>query len=231
MALGDSRDERKRTILQYLVKEGPANKYRICKHFVPRSGSEPTYLTAIDEMEAYGLIKPSSVKEKAQGGRPSKHYDLTLAGLMALIASLDDNEKGHGLLNDIAKKYEQLMPSVFDVWPAILKAGVGDIAFRRLQEICMSELEARMVRTDSTDLEPHKVHESFFAIETYHDDKPDDRTRWFQGLMLDRTLRDRMAASIRHQIDYLEDCLKSFEKGKRNAEKILEAIARKDAEN
>jgi len=139
MALRNSRSERKRTILRYLVEEGPANKYRICKHFVPQSGSEPTYLTAIDEMEEEGLIKPSSVKEKAQGGRPSKHYDLSLRGLVALMGGVLGGAKTSShIVTQLAQKtrYHDLIPDLFDLWPSIVRTGIEQLAFERLEEAC-----------------------------------------------------------------------------------------------
>jgi hypothetical protein len=39
-----------------------------------------------------------------------------------------------------------------------------------------------------------------------------------------------MAAAIRHQIAYAEDCLKGFTTSIQNAEKLLKAISEKDAQ-
>jgi predicted ArsR family transcriptional regulator len=150
-----------------LAMDGPLNPYKTWAKLIKEElATQPTIRGDLEELLKLGLVKNVDTDRKARGGRPSKHYELSLRGLMAVIAKLDDNDRGHKFLDHLAKKYRGLMSSVFDLWPTILEAGVGDIAFRRLQEICIAELEAGMVSKDSSDLEPHKVHESFFAPET-----------------------------------------------------------------
>jgi hypothetical protein len=211
---------------------GPLNPYKTWTRLLKdETATQPTIRADLEELFKEGLVRNVDTDRKARGGRPSKHYELSLPGLMTVIGNLKDNKSGHRFLNDLAKKYRGLMPSVFDVWPAILEGAIGDVAFRRLQEICISELEAGLVSKDSCDLEPNKVHENFFAPETYLEETHDDHVRWFRGIMRDRTLRECMRASLHHQIDYYEYCQKMFMTGIRNAEKIMKAISEKDAQN
>lgn len=120
---------RKLQILRYLGEHGPANKYRIRKE--SGTGSQPTVLAAVDELESIGEIKSQRTITHARGGRVSKIYDLTLWGLADLTSwsthpTNPTGEDDRDLLDHLAKKYRELMPDLFDqLWPALREVGAN----------------------------------------------------------------------------------------------------------
>ena len=229
MASANGRSKRWARILYTLAMDGPLNPYKTWAKLVKEElATQPTIRGDLEELLKMGRVKNVDTDRKARGGRPSIRYDLTLPGLATVIANLEDNESGHRLLDYLAKKYRAMMPLVFDVWPAILEGGVGDVAFRRLQEICISVLEAGLVSKDSLDLPNYKVLENFFAPDTYLEETRDDRRRWFQGIRRDKTLRERMRTALHDRIRYLEDCQKGWASAIQKANQILEVLSEKD---
>jgi hypothetical protein len=223
-------DNRRVGILFTLATSGPLNAYKVWE-LAKQEATQPTIRGDLEELRREGSLKPVRSDLKARGGRPSIYYELTLRGLAIVIANMKDSKEGHRFLDHLAKKYRAMIPSVFDVWPTIFEAGVGDVAFRRLQEICISVLEAGQVSKDSLDLPNYKVLENFFAPDTYLEETHDDRRRWFGAMIGDSTLRERMAAAVRDRIKYFEGNLKATASAVQNAEKILKVISEKDQSN
>lgn len=213
---------RRVNILRLLAEKGPLNTYRICEHFVQgKAGSEPTILYAVRDLREMHCIRAARIDNKSRGVKPSEHYDLTLAGLLVLIKSLLDNEGGHRFLEHLATKYRNLMPSVFDVWAAIRDAGIADLAFRRLQHLCDAAL-LDLGSAEPTDWPTDLIRED---IDTFFD--PGEK-RWLEGVMTNKTLRERVKESLRNAIAWREWEIEGAIEENEEAERILDALSKKD---
>jgi DNA-binding PadR family transcriptional regulator len=70
----------------------PLNKYGIYQQLEhERLASEPIIIYAVDALENKGLIRVVKTENNARGSKPSRYYDLTLEGLVAVIAELGSN--------------------------------------------------------------------------------------------------------------------------------------------
>jgi DNA-binding PadR family transcriptional regulator len=136
-SLKETRKVRSRhlAVLKVLADEGPLNKYGICKELVPSEASEPTILYRIDNMEQQGLVRVVKTIKKVRGSKPSKYYDVSLAGLLLLVRpeGRERDKNKIELARRLAAKYADLMPHILDLWPAFREAGVEDEALDRLQ--------------------------------------------------------------------------------------------------
>jgi hypothetical protein len=124
------------------------NKYEIFKALEPTGlGTAPTFLAAVDELEEAGLIRASLIETQARGGRPSKHYDLTVKGLDELLGGIDylgwkgaGFRKGAGF-STLARRYSSLLPEIFGLWERYRQQNVPDIVERSIISVCTSDPE------------------------------------------------------------------------------------------
>jgi hypothetical protein len=83
--------------LRALAVHGPLHKYGIYKQLKGASlASEPTIIYMVDDLERQGLIRIVYTKHKVQGSKPSRYYDLALAGLVTVIGRLGSMPKDSG---------------------------------------------------------------------------------------------------------------------------------------
>jgi DNA-binding PadR family transcriptional regulator len=126
-------------ILKFLASHGPANRYSIRES--GETVAQPTILAAIKQLEKEGLIKGSKQKS-SRTGKTSKHFDLTLNGLLYLVSHIWDSglpiESRDIFLRNLAKKYRDLIPGIFDLWPAFGNMAAEGMAFTRLFFFCKS---------------------------------------------------------------------------------------------
>lgn len=122
-------------ILMLLTQKGPLNKYHICKELMPAHGTEPTILQAVSDLERQKLIDVIHVDEDARGSKPSKHYDLSLQGLLAFMEGVLRGPNASSRMRHLAEKYHNLLPGLFDLWPSIVQTGIEELACRKLEAV------------------------------------------------------------------------------------------------
>jgi DNA-binding PadR family transcriptional regulator len=125
-------------ILKFLALNGPANRYAIRKS--KETAAQPTILAAIKNLDKQGLIQ-GSTERSTRSGKISKHYDLTLIGLVYLVSHIEGftNKKDRNeFFKCLAVKYRALIPGVFELWSASQEVGKGDEAVQRLFLLCRS---------------------------------------------------------------------------------------------
>jgi DNA-binding PadR family transcriptional regulator len=128
-------------ILLLLAKEGPLNKYHIWKGLARLGlGTEPTILTSIKRIEYARCIEVKRTEKNPRGPKPSRYFDLTMLGLAELVTSLGilklKPSDMNSLHRQLAEKYRDLIPDMFPLWPEIVKAGIEDLAQKRLLLFC-----------------------------------------------------------------------------------------------
>jgi DNA-binding PadR family transcriptional regulator len=211
-------------ILEYLARQGPANAYAI--RTKSDAGTQPTILTAVRELEKEGLILMVERNRKARGGKPSRYYELSKWGLVTLIARYD--QKPPLNFQHLAQKYLELYPQVLSLWPAIIRAGIEDLAKKKLQS-SFRKLHDHLSYVWS--LDPNEItedmHEAFiehedyldYLLESYTDDFLDpwlrageDKNmtayyRWIRGIKQEATLREVTVDSIQRKVEH---CLSHY---------------------
>jgi len=128
-------------ILVLLANKGPLNKFHICRELKTHA-SEPTILYAVRDLEANGRVEAVKTDRNARGPTgQSKYYDLTAKGLRTLINPILPTKGKHlksklalqeSSFRNLAKKYRDFMPEIFNYWPTFLKIGAENIAIMRL---------------------------------------------------------------------------------------------------
>jgi len=211
--------ERDMAILSLIAKgERPLNKYRIWLQFQSKElGTEPTILTAIDELEESGLITAAQTNEKARGGKPSKQYDLTLLGLRLLLGGIQSLETSKPELSRSAvpyllKKYRAFVPEIFSLWDQYKIRNIEDLAETCLfdaadkwydaseyvghkQDLKRWQKEAREGSRAEPDLHYRFIESFFFSADILENE---ERSRWLKAMKADADLR-------KPYISYLEN--------------------------
>jgi len=212
-------------ILHLLATRRPLNKYKICQELEDKElGTEPTLLAAIDKLAKTRCILIVRTERNPRGPSPSNYYDLSILGLGELVRLLPqlklDRAAVNGLFRDLAKKYHDYIPDVFEIWPAFGEAGIEDLAQRRLRVFSNQLYRDAWMSKRPRDV----VHLSgFFFLEPsylqlFQDDE--SQTRWMEGVCNNRTLATAFKRSFcKRLIDQLTDFTEQidlFEKDSRN---------------
>lgn len=129
-------EKRSVKVLRLLARSGVAlNKYSILRQ-LPKAGSKPTILKVVDDLKSRRYIKvESDPRAKGFRGR-SEHYKLSWLGLAKVISTLEDEKGDYKLLRDLAAEYRNVMRPVFDLWPAIVQAGIERTMAKNLAYLC-----------------------------------------------------------------------------------------------
>jgi hypothetical protein len=217
---------RRRAILRLLVEKGPLNAYRICEQLAPKAGSIPTLLYGVRDLKEGGYIRVVEIDKRPPGGKPSEHYDLALLGLVDLITMLENNDSGRRFLDRLTNKYRSLMPSVFDVWPAISDAGIADLAFKRLRRVCLHFGE--FIINESRDLDDEAVVRFFDPVGPDMGESREAK-RWLRGILTNAALRERAKRSLRRTIATEEVSMGMSRGVIEKAEECLRALSKKTA--
>jgi DNA-binding PadR family transcriptional regulator len=230
--------QRRLKVLRLLARRGPLNKYGICRDLVPKEASEPTILYLVDEMEQDGLIKVVNTIKKVRGSKPSKYYDLALHGLAGLVVHLGETESDRQFLSHLARKYRDLMPSIFDAWPAILQGGVEDVAVERLDLLCSLLLSGwpmrQAIHTEVDIVEKDGVL-SEDAADLFLDpldcslDLEDGRPpaaaeRWLEAVRSNGSLRQATIGPLRRIIEFYQVAGDEVERKLREANELLASL-------
>ena len=203
--------ERDVAILKLIATQGPLNKYNIwLKLQSKKLGTEPTILAAIEELEQIGFVQPARTDTEARGGRPSKWYDLTLAGVLWLMRGIAflEPEKLESSVTYLAEKYDALLPEIFHHWQNYKAQNVEDMALEALAEevdppdyvgfkhnsIRWRELErTNQYWQDRAELEAEgakrQAHDFFLRVEHQWIVKPEKWERWLKAMKEDSDLR------------------------------------------
>ena len=137
MVSANGRSKRWAKILYTLAMDGPLNPYKTWAKLAKEEvATQPTIRGDLEELLEEGLVKNVDTDRKARGGRPSRCYDLSVRGLLALMGGLLDDAKASSPMTQLAKKYHDLIPDLFDLWPSIVRTGIEQLAFERLKEAC-----------------------------------------------------------------------------------------------
>ncbi|MGA8858053.1 MAG: hypothetical protein WB643_12930 [Candidatus Bathyarchaeia archaeon] len=169
-------------ILLHIVKQGPQNEYDIRRDKRLRKyGSDGSLRNATKALWLEDSLDEDRKEPRTRGRTgTSAYYKLGFNGLAFLIAHLwdedmDDLIKDFGLgdsnflFRDLMKKYGNLLSEIFQLWPAIVEAGVEDIAQKRLRRI-FSEVDVHNLPTP----EPYigearqRILTSFLNLELEH---------------------------------------------------------------
>jgi hypothetical protein len=194
-ALVASAKEKRRTrILHALAIHGPLNAYKTWTKLVKEeTATQPTIRADLEELLQKGFVKNVDTNQKARGGRPSKHYDLSLLGLAELLYGLPGSELTAGFIGHVAKKYRDVMPLIFDAWPSIVEAGVEDIARRQLSLHCLeiSDMAREWFLENGMTGEPPQKLQHLLARYFLRPLAPrfPERQRWIEALRGCETLR------------------------------------------
>lgn len=120
-------------VLRHLAKRGPLNKFHLCKDIArDLDVSKNTVLYAVLDLEKRGEIKVDHSEPARGRDRSSNYYELSLYGLITLISRLDPGKEA-GLFDNLAEKYRDLLPRVFDLWPCFKASERSRMARVRLQ--------------------------------------------------------------------------------------------------
>jgi hypothetical protein len=138
-----SLDEKKNRVLLFIALNGPVNKSQIEKSIKPRI-DHPTIHKVVKDLYLAKLIRVSR-KENII----IKYYDLTKWGLVTLIARYD--QKTPLSFQKLAKKHVDLYPEVLGLWPAIVRAGIEDLAKMKLRS-AFREVHDRLTYVRSLDV-------------------------------------------------------------------------------
>jgi hypothetical protein len=134
-----SLEESKAAILKYVAEYAPKhtsdprhpNRYLIKQH--AHAGSQPTVLAAVDELEEEDSIKPVDIDKDARGLKPSKHYRLSLRGLLQYLSSFKKAPDPDRAVDAALTKHPDLLPSIFEIWPSFNK--VKPLRAKRLIQV------------------------------------------------------------------------------------------------
>ena len=226
-------------VLRLLARKGPLNKYGICRDLVPKEASEPTILYLVAEMEQDGLIKVVNTVKKVRGSKPSKYYDLALHGLAGLVVHHSgETESDRRFLSHLANKYRDLMPSIFDAWPAILQSGVEDVAAQRLDLLCSILLSGwptrQALHAESTVLEKDGALaedgvdlflDPLDCSLDLEDGRPPAATeRWLEAVRNNSSLRQDTIGTLRRTIEFYQAAAHEVERKRREANDLLASL-------
>jgi DNA-binding PadR family transcriptional regulator len=201
-------DQRAIRILLYLAerkKDDPPNKYQICR--APKMkelGSEPTILETIKRLESSENIHVVRIDRKARGPKKSsRYYDLTALGLANLVSAIewDPTTTDISLFDHLAKKYQSLLPRIFDLWQPFSDADISDLFVKRLKELCSPSWMEVAIRERTEPVPPLLVSKD--ALEIFLQPWWRDRTlqdRWLKGINRIESLRPRIAGAIMDRI-------------------------------
>jgi hypothetical protein len=120
-------------ILSYLTTHERANKFRIRTE--GETGTQPTTLNAIADLERDRLLKKETIRgKKARGGKPVELYGITGMGLIFLLHHIKVVERLHlTSFSYLVKNHRKLLPKVLGFWPLFEKVpGLEKIARRNL---------------------------------------------------------------------------------------------------
>lgn len=122
-------------ILRLLSLSEPKNKSQICSEAGKQDlGSRPVIFEAIAKLERNQSIRVNRIKEKAQGTKPSKYYELAPLGLAVIIEELigpsePDYRTAISQLKALAEKYHDYFPRLFDLAKPLFDEGFEDLFF------------------------------------------------------------------------------------------------------
>jgi hypothetical protein len=143
MTRSESRGRRVRSaIVRVLADNGPLNAYQICQR-LKEQGSRPTILYPMLGLARARFLRVVRVDKEARGPQPSVYYDLDLPGLAKLVSEADlgdppDLFRCRRLEPTILPKYYNLLPHVFDLWPAFREAGLEGHMWNSFVWFCYS---------------------------------------------------------------------------------------------
>ncbi len=207
------KQKREARILLLLAKTGPLNKYHIWKQLAPqKKETEPTILQAIQDLDKRGDIRVVDIKEKVRGPKPSKYFDLSFHGLMTLIMLTSQTDLGikdfDSFSAQLANKYHELEPSfkpIFELWPAVIQAGVQDLAWFRLVLLCGATLR-NPITWEESKLRGFMGYPTSRPIDFFLDPfgyTSQERDRWLSAVRKNDILRQAMTDSLQRRVqDY-----------------------------
>jgi len=128
-------------ILYVLARDGPLNPYKMWAKLVKEDlASQPTIRADLEEMCEKGDVETVETDQKARGGKPSNYYELSYEGLAIVVRHYDllgDKVEDAGqFASYIAKKYHDLLPPIFELWPEFGREKVDRLAWKALQFAC-----------------------------------------------------------------------------------------------
>jgi hypothetical protein len=177
------------------MEEKPLNPYKVWNKLVKEEvATQPTIRGDLEDMLQKTLVKTVDTDQKARGGRPSEYYDLTLLGLASVVCRYDELgnkvEDPHQFASHVAKKYRDLLPPIFDLWPEFVREKVNHLAWRELQAACGF---ADVNKISSVE-EAEDVYWFFFhhiSVAVARPTNPNDNA-WLQAVVRNQTIRETL---------------------------------------
>jgi len=185
-------------ILFSIALNGPVYAAQIEKKMIPKI-DHPRVNRAVKKLLREQFIKVSSTKNDGV----IKYYVLTPAGLMVLIPTISNFGYPYGVL---AKKHHELLPEIFALWPKFVKAGVEDIASKKLEKYCTTafEEERRKLMVGKVRVEKRHLFDEFFLGPFPDDDLKvggvRNRERWLKALLGDKKLCQAAIEACRSRV-------------------------------
>lgn len=137
MVSANGRSKRWARILHTLAVDGPLNPYKTwTKLAKDEIATQPTIRGDLEKLVEEGLVKTVDTNLKARGGRPSRCYDLSVRGLVALMGGILGDAITSSRMTQLAEKYHDLIPDLFSLWPHIVRTGIERLALERLKGAC-----------------------------------------------------------------------------------------------
>jgi len=192
--------------MRVLASDGPLNIHAIAKRLGFEGDEYQTVTNTVRRLQADGVIHVVEKKRGARGPRNRKidYFNLTRTGISELVhnATLDED---YPVLRELTRKQRDFLPTIFDLWPMIVEAGVEDLAAAAVKGLLDSptgerlelnfQLQAAHQRALEYFVNAEYVTSEYIALH-YHEGKMTDAD--LEHLeTLEQTLRNKWNEALR----------------------------------